>query len=198
MQVLKDEIKERIHKAALKEFKEKGFRKSSMRAIAKRAGVTAGNFYRYFGNKEDLFYAVISPAFDRIVELIRENKDFDLTGGDMYSSHLEYATDCIAKIHGKFREELIILIDGSRGTVYENAKEQVITLFEENIMCFLSKSWPQGMDGDRRFIMHVIAASYIEGLVTIMRHYKDNAGAVDAMAVFTSFMFEKHCKTWDL
>jgi AcrR family transcriptional regulator len=197
MQVLKDEIRNSIHRSALAEFKEKGFRKSSMREIAKRAGITAGNLYRYFGSKEDLFYAVVSPAFGRIVKLIKENKEFDYAGDGKYSNHLEYAADRIAKIHGEFHNELLILIDGSRGTVYERAKEEVITMFEENIRHLLSKSWPEGVTGDRRFIAHVIAAGYIEGLVTIMRHYGNDTEAVDAMAVFTVFLFDKYARGLD-
>jgi AcrR family transcriptional regulator len=195
MQVLKDEIRKNIHQSALAEFKDKGFRKSSMRGIAKRAGITAGNLYRYFGSKEDLFHAVVSPAFERITELIKENRDFNFAGDYRHSSHLEYAVDRIAEIHGEFRDELLILIDGSRGTAYEKAKEQVINMFEKNIWGLLSKSWPEGVTGKRGFIAHVIAAGYIEGLVTIMRHYEDDVKAVDAMAAFTSFLFEEYTKT---
>jgi AcrR family transcriptional regulator len=192
MQVLKDEVRNRIKQSALAEFKDKGFRKSSMRGIAKRAGITAGNLYRYFGSKEDLFHAVISPAFERITGLIRENRDFDFAGNSKYSSHLEYAVDRIAEIYGEFRDELLILIDGSRGTAYEKAKEQVITMFEENIRGLLSKPWPERVIGERGFIAHVIAAGYIEGLVTIMRYYEDGTKAVGAMAAFTSFLFEEY------
>ena len=195
MQVLKDEIRKKICEAALAEFKLKGYRKASMRAIAKRVGVTAGNLYRYFANKEDLFHAVISPAFERITVLIKENRDLDFVGGKRYQSHLEYAADRIAEILGEYQDELLILIDGSAGTRYEKAKDEIIIMFEENIGHLLSRTLPKGVAKDTQLIVHVIAASYIEGLVAIMRYYENSKEAVAAMAVFTSFLFEGYDRT---
>ncbi len=192
MQVLKDEIRQKICKAALDEFKSKGFRKASMRSIARKVGVTAGNLYRYFAGKEDLFHAVISPAFERITDLIKENRGLDFAGDKRYRSHLEYATDRIAEILSEYQDELLVLIDGSSGTRYEKAKDEIIVMFEENIGHLLSKSLPKGVAKDPQLIVHVIAACYIEGLVAIMKHYENSKEAVAAMAVFTSFLFERY------
>lgn len=194
MQVLKDEVRDRIRKSALATFRTKGFKKASMRSIAKKAGVTAGNLYRYFNSKEDLFHSVISPAFEMITVLIKENRDFDFAGSTRYSSHLEYAADRIADIHDGYRDELLVLIDGSRGTEYERAKDEIISMFEENIRLLLLKSRPERMVGDGQLIAHAIAAGYIEGLVAIMRHCEDNKKAVEAMAAFTGFLFDERVK----
>ena len=42
---------ERIQKAALEEFSEKGFLGASLRQIVKNAGVTTGAFYGYFSSR---------------------------------------------------------------------------------------------------------------------------------------------------
>lgn len=46
-----------ILKAALEIFHERGYEATTMRAIAKRAGVSLGNAYYYFGSKEHLIQA---------------------------------------------------------------------------------------------------------------------------------------------
>jgi AcrR family transcriptional regulator len=49
-----------ITEAALRLFREKGYEATTMRAIAREAGVSTGNAYYYFGSKEELvqqFYA---------------------------------------------------------------------------------------------------------------------------------------------
>lgn len=43
-----EETKEKIEKAALDEFMEKGFANASLRQIVKNAGLTTGAFYKYF------------------------------------------------------------------------------------------------------------------------------------------------------
>lgn len=48
-----------ILKAALATFSEKGYARSTLRDIARRAGVTHGLVQKHFGSKEDLFLAAV-------------------------------------------------------------------------------------------------------------------------------------------
>ncbi len=48
-------LREKIRRAAAKEFAEKGFHQSSMDSIGKRLGMTKGAVYRHFHSKHDLF-----------------------------------------------------------------------------------------------------------------------------------------------
>jgi len=49
--------REAILAEAIQVFAQEGFRGTDVQTIADRAGVGKGTVYRYFGNKEDLFYA---------------------------------------------------------------------------------------------------------------------------------------------
>ena len=49
-----EQTKALILNAALETFHERGYEKTTMRAIAKRAGVSLGNAYHYFGSKDHL------------------------------------------------------------------------------------------------------------------------------------------------
>ena len=76
----------RIVEAALRLFQENGYDRTTMRAIAKEAGVSVGNAYYYFDSKEQL----VQGFYDRIAELhtqrcagiLASQKDFrDRLGG---------------------------------------------------------------------------------------------------------------------
>lgn len=53
-----------IHKAAKKEFLDKGFQMASLRNIVKNAGVTTGAFYGYYKSKEELFDALVGKQYE--------------------------------------------------------------------------------------------------------------------------------------
>lgn len=62
-QVPKPAVREAITAAAAQGFAEDGFAAASVADIARRAGVSTGNVYRYFPSKEALFEAVVDDAF---------------------------------------------------------------------------------------------------------------------------------------
>ncbi len=57
---------EAILAQAIRTFAEEGFRNADVQVIADRASVGKGTVYRYFGNKEDLFWATILEILDRL------------------------------------------------------------------------------------------------------------------------------------
>ncbi len=56
--------RERILQSARDEFSERGYDKTSMRGIAKAAGVDAALVHHYFGTKDDVFAAAIEMSFE--------------------------------------------------------------------------------------------------------------------------------------
>lgn len=106
MQYLKLEIRDRILQAAVEEFKEHGFSDASIRNIANNAEISLGNVYRYFSNKESLYFAVIDPFMDS-VKIALEN-DFVFEGKTMG----EIAETLITFIM-KYSDELIIIRKGN-------------------------------------------------------------------------------------
>ncbi|WP_406438999.1 TetR family transcriptional regulator [Streptomyces sp. NBC_00631] len=57
------DTRDRILVAAREEFSERGYEKTSVRGIAKAAGVDSALIHHYFGTKEQVFEAAISVAF---------------------------------------------------------------------------------------------------------------------------------------
>lgn len=56
--------KDMIIRTALREFSIKDFDEASINQISKKAGLSAGNLYYYFENKEDLYITVASYVID--------------------------------------------------------------------------------------------------------------------------------------
>ncbi len=61
-----ERTRENILQAALAEFADKGLGGARVDEIAQRAGANKRMLYHYFGNKEDLFLAVLERAYERI------------------------------------------------------------------------------------------------------------------------------------
>ncbi len=61
-----ERTRENILRAALAEFADKGLGGARVDEIAQRAGANKRMLYHYFGNKEDLFLAVLERAYERI------------------------------------------------------------------------------------------------------------------------------------
>ncbi|MEV0741197.1 TetR family transcriptional regulator [Streptomyces sp. NPDC050549] len=57
------DTRDRILAAAREEFSERGYEKTSVRAIAKAAGVDAALVHHYFGAKEQVFESAVEVAF---------------------------------------------------------------------------------------------------------------------------------------
>ncbi|MFE3637128.1 TetR family transcriptional regulator [Streptomyces sp. NPDC059168] len=71
--------RERILAAAREEFSERGYEKTSVRGIAKAAGVDSALVHHYFGTKEQIFEASIEVAFAPALEAPGVITDVPLT-----------------------------------------------------------------------------------------------------------------------
>ncbi|MFE5401986.1 TetR family transcriptional regulator [Streptomyces sp. NPDC056580] len=61
--------RDRILAAAREEFSERGYEKTSVRGIAKAAGVDSALVHHYFGTKEQIFEASVAVAFAPALEM---------------------------------------------------------------------------------------------------------------------------------
>ena len=57
-----------IIESSMKLFADKGFNGTSMRDIAKAAGITLPTIYYYFGNKEDLYQSILQEVIEKFIE----------------------------------------------------------------------------------------------------------------------------------
>lgn len=127
MQTLKDQTKEKILIGARDEFVAKGFSKSSMRAIAQKAGISVGNIYKYFESKDALFRAMLYLAIREIEELIQShNNENNLTLSVFTSEESTIYMQNMLSIVRRKRPELRLLLFGAEGTSLANYRDSIV------------------------------------------------------------------------
>ncbi len=118
-QVLKEDYRNRILSAAKKELLLKGVRDASMRNIAFHSSMTVGNLYRYFKGKDELIQFIVSPALERLNDVIQKKTQdrlslFQKTSGLGLSKNemtriLDSLADDLTLIYHEYRDEMKIL-----------------------------------------------------------------------------------------
>jgi AcrR family transcriptional regulator len=73
MQVKKEYTHEHILEVAKRVFLRKGYSKTSMRDIAKGAGIGVSNIYNYFKSKDDLFRYIVMPLVTELETMMYEH-----------------------------------------------------------------------------------------------------------------------------
>lgn len=184
MQVLKEEVRERILAAAVQVFYEKDFRSAKMQDIARLADVSASLLYSYFENKEKLFEGVVSSVpfdFDRIAR--EEESIIADTPSERYQIAAEEPLLNMLAHH----KLLVILIDKSQGTAYEHAKDDFIESIERHIRYMMNERavlrYPD-------LLAHVLASNFVESLMEVARHYSSENEAREMLALIAQCYYE--------
>lgn len=154
-------VRIRLLEAAKKEFLEKGYGKASLRKICTDAGVTTGALYFLFQNKEDLFEQVIQGTVIQFQQMTQDMVEKELAdpsyGVDNEKQLLEFAW--------KNREVLIILLEGSQGTGYENFAEEMINGLEDNFYKFFCQYGAARAD---RELIRILVKMKMQGYVELI------------------------------
>ena len=190
MQYLKEEIRESIIEAATEEFFRKGYEKASMRAIAADAGMTVGNMYRYFRNKDELFTSVTGPVYEQIVYFIQHHED---NLPEDFEEHLEgfisQQTAILSGFADRFRREMLILLEGSRGSPYENARGQIQSYLASHMEEHIEEIYPPEQLTQIMPMGRILSVSIIEGIAEILRTSKGSAIARMVAEYLNVFMY---------
>lgn len=182
VQVLKDEVRNRIYEAALNEFYVKDFKNANLRSIANEADVSVGLIYSYFNNKEDLFDEIVKPVIKMSFE------DLNYKNSNPYNTFINFERDMILELLNNHKI-FVILADKSSGTKYEGFKEKLVDDLTIHISKNLDESYLNNkLESDDVFI-HILANTFIEGILEIARHYKGKKWAEDMLDLFAEYYY---------
>jgi len=194
MQKLKQELKDKIILEAKNAFLEKGFDKASMREIAKASGITVGNIYRYFKNKDELFFAVVEDAHNAITNIIGSdhsmnmnhmNDNFIVSESD-FKEYVDPALNKIIDVFVSYKDEVTILVYKSQGS-------KLGMMIDEFKKVIVEKIYVQVLDGqdgsllDLRGLAEVLAYASIEGITRVCR--SDASGEEIYRNIYSQMMF---------
>ncbi len=74
-----EEKRDRIFQTAISEFASQGYNATNINIIAKKAGISIGSLYSYFGSKEDLFLAMAEKGVQILNRAVEEMLSVDGT-----------------------------------------------------------------------------------------------------------------------
>ena len=185
---------ERIQKAALEEFSEKGFLGASLRQIVKNAGVTTGAFYGYFSSKEALFASLVEPhaaalmgrfmeAQTGFAELPEEEQPKHM--GEASGDYVDWMVDYICQ----HRAPVKLLLCRAEGTSYQRFVHNMVeveveyTLKYMDVLRRLGKEIPDLAPS----LCHIIASGMFNGLFEIVVHDMPREQARLYMSQFRTF-----------
>jgi AcrR family transcriptional regulator len=174
MQIKKEEVRLAILGKAEEEFLEHGFANASIRRIVKAAGTTIGNFYNYFANKEALFETLVQEEHASFVYLI-QNHDKMARPDTLWeikdpAEWREALTVLIQQVMPVFSERFILLVEGSRGTRFENARKLLTDMMREHFIEHIQSFSPGTIDVE---FGQILAEQMLDGVVLILKRYKD-------------------------
>jgi AcrR family transcriptional regulator len=191
MQTLKKEVKERIMNAARTEFREHGFAKAKMRSIAEKAGVSTGNLYTYFPNKDDLFCTLVKPAVDQINAHTNYDRIHSENGctGYTYEWHLDFYLE-IADVHYRNHEDLKLILFKSQGSSLENFREDCIRKLDETAPrdeCALPN--PEAGERINEFLWHSLHSFAVNTFIEMTMHELSREEMVQCAVDLATYMY---------
>ncbi|WP_162616196.1 TetR/AcrR family transcriptional regulator [Paenibacillus lutimineralis] len=188
MQVLKDELRHAMLKVAQNMFLDPGYEKTSMKDIAAKVGVSVGNLYRYFPNKEALLEAVTMPAYERLLELMENSEDISANRMPIILDQLE---SLLAEFLREYRQSLLILLYESKGTRQENIRNEFFDRFVGHVKMHFAdyNQKTAAMKQLNSDAARPLAIAFLEGYFEIIRLYSDEDQIVQAAREYVTIWF---------
>jgi AcrR family transcriptional regulator len=169
-QYKKEETQNLIIQSAEKLFASKGYRNTTISDIAKAAGISVGNMYRYYKSKEQILDEILPEEFVKWMQEKLHNKI--LTGKSEsiieQSEKKEYIekSEEFYKIIIANRLKLMILLQYSKETPYESFRKCIV----ENLVDFVWKQFAQEEDQlqVKRDLLDILYDGYIQMILNIV------------------------------
>ena len=172
MQTLKNEIRDKILIEARASFHSKGFDKTSMREIASASGITVGNIYRYFKNKNELFYAVVKEAHEAITHIVQSDHSNNVIAMDTHIADGSFLENVDPTLHEiidifiKYKLEITILVYKSQGSELGMMIDRFTEMIVEKVYTQIFRR-RAGSGIDLKLLSNSLALTCIQGITEI-------------------------------
>lgn len=190
-QTLKPAVRQQVLDAAEQVFAESGYSDATMSVIATRAGVSTGNLYHYFTNKDDLFYSVITDHFvSSFVHVLRRRVKSLVDADDLGNLNANAQRDAqdLLRFWIDHRLKVVILLDraaGSRHGIF--ADRFVDELMKPSLAKFRQDASHQRVSPIARFILRGVFENTVRMIVAILTRHENEADIRTAFAGFWSY-----------
>ncbi len=150
MSVRDTSIDPRLIQRAREEFITNGFIKADLKRICENAGVTTGAVYKRYKGKEELFMAVVKEAADKMDSFVQLRAETDLSSlsdeqiRNTWIMNEEYVLELFGMLWD-IRKDLVILLEKSAGTAYENYANDFAIRMTKAYMQFYQEARKRGL-----------------------------------------------------
>lgn len=191
VQILKNNIRQSIVDAALKAFADRGYSNTSMAEIAKRSGVSTGNVYRYFENKEKLFNEVIPESFvETFLEKLRKRIDAYPIGMHPLaipedSSYHVFSKDLLDFVISN-RMQILILLEGSEGTKHDLFFKKLAIELANKLMNVLQLNATDNVV-IIQMLIEKLYENYLQAVGTALRQFSQSAEITSSIRYLSAY-----------
>lgn len=188
-QVLKDEVKAKIKESAVDVFTEKGFKKASIKEIAKHADVSVGNVYRYYSDKEGLYKSVIQGVYNGVNEILRiveSRNDYELVfEGKLDDDKLFDPMIHFIQLYRQEKKVFRMLLHNGRDQHYD----KTIAIFIDLLKNYFMKFWgiERRADGMTDTEASAFTNAIVFSVIDLLNHVEDDE-LDDSLMVFVNRM----------
>lgn len=173
----KTENHKKIIVAAQKEFIAHGFKNASLRRIASEAGMSVSGLYKHFSSKEEMFAALVEPAYDGLVKIYRQFADETcrmLDNKADFSDIWEYSHETawiMGYIYENF-EAFYLAVCKAEGTRYESFLHDIAKMGEDRTLQFMRQLSSLGvkLNTFSRKEFHLLTTTYMDAIFEAVRH----------------------------
>jgi len=132
-QFVAENQRERLLAALAECLHERGYEKTTVAAIGKRAAVSKSDFYKHFESKEACFYAAYDDAVERVRDCLREAREQRRAWEARVLDALEALLDLLAADPGLSRLLLVEGLRAGRGVYdrYQDALQSFVPYLRE-------------------------------------------------------------------
>ena len=145
--------------AARELFAELGFERTTMRAVAARAGVDAALIYHYFGDKDGLLFAALQPPADAATVFAGLTAAADRAGAGRTGEELVRRLIGLWEERPEVREQMVAIIRA--GLSHDRAGR----LLRDILSSFILAALGDVLADDRRELRTALIGSHIGGLM---------------------------------
>lgn len=174
MQRLKDDVRKSIITSSKKLFIEKGFNETSISDIAKNAGISTGNIYRYFLTKQKILDEILSEIEKELIEFLDMlPNSYSL---DNHETTYNELFEKMISLSNEKNEELNILFKCENQVQFIVFKQKMLDIFLKKINIILkSLNFDANIDST---LCSALSIAVFNGILQII---KDNSGNTDKM-----------------
>jgi len=190
-QTLKATVRQQILDAAEIAFAKSGYLGATMADIAAGAGVSTGNLYRYFTDKDELFYSILTEEFvESFLRLLRRRVKSLIDAEHLAALDADAQQDAqdLLRFWVDHRLKVVILFDRAVGTRYESFAGQFVDeLMRPSLAKFRRDTAGQRVSPVARFVLQHVFENTVRIIVAILAHHENEADIRTAFAGFWSY-----------